>query len=149
MVRIELADDFKEFLRLLNSKGVEYLLIGGYAVGYHGYPRATGDFDIWVRVSPDNARKTVSALREFGFNDSVLSVDLLLEEKRMLRMGYPPTRIEVLNEISGVEFESAYVNRIEDVLDGVPVNIISREDLIMNKKATGRGKDLVDVKNIP
>jgi len=93
---IELPPDFKEFLSLLNSKNVKYLLIGGYAVGYHGYPRATNDLDIWIAIHPDNAEQMVVVLREFGFDTPELSVEPFLKEKSIVRMGIPPMRIEIL-----------------------------------------------------
>ncbi len=141
--------DFKEFLKLLNAKTVEYLLIGGYAVGYHGYPRATNDIDIWIATNPDNAEQMVTVLREFGFNIPELSVDLFLKENSIVRMGMPPMRIEVVTGISGVRFEDCYAERIVDEIDGVEVNIINLRDLKVNKKASGRYKDLNDLENLP
>src|SRR5580700_3066089 len=102
-----LADDFKEFLRLLNSNGVEYLLIGGYAVGVHGYVRATNDLDVWINVSSENRLKVERALRAFGFATAGLAPELFLSPN-MVRMGVPPLRIEILTSISGVEFEACY-----------------------------------------
>src|ERR1051325_7498858 len=101
---IELPPDFKEFLRLLNAHRVEYLLIGGYAVGFYGYPRATNDLDIWIAVHPANAEKMVAVLKDFGFNTPELNSQLFLEEDRIVRMGLPPIRIEVATKISGVDF---------------------------------------------
>ena len=149
MATIQLAPDFKDFLRLLNTHRVEYLLIGGYAVGYHGYPRATADLDIWVAVSPENAARLLAALREFGFAGQGLTVNDLLQERRVLRMGVPPLRIEVLTTISGVEFGQCYQQRIVDVIDGIEVNIIKSEDLKQNKRAAARHKDLGDLEHLP
>lgn len=146
---IELPRDFKEFLKLLNDKNAEYLLIGGYAVGYHGYPRATNDIDIWVAVKPDNAERIVSALREFGFDDSELSTTMLLQENQIIRLGTPPMRIEILTGISGVVFDECYSQRVSDIIDGVPVNIINLHHLKINKKASGRHKDLDDLESLP
>ncbi len=145
---LELPLDFKEFLKLLNDKGVKYLLIGGYAVAYHGYPRATNDMDVWIAVSADNAKRIVAALREFGFNFNELTEDLFLQQNKIIRMGNPPMRIEVSTGISGVEFERCYSERVTDVLDGVEVTIISLENLKQNKKAAGRLKDLDDLENL-
>lgn len=92
----QLPPDFKEFLQLMNSNSVDYLLVGGYAVGYHGYPRATGDMDIWVAVDPTNADKIAKVLREFGFALPQLTPELFLSEERIVRMGNPPFRLEVL-----------------------------------------------------
>ena len=146
---IELPNDFKEFLKLLNSHQVEYLLIGGFAVGYYGYPRATNDMDVWVAVNPSNADRLVEALNAFGFAGSGLTAELFLEEKKIIRMGHPPMRIEVLTGISGVEFTVCYAQRVVDEIDGVPVNIINLEDLKQNKRASGRYKDLSDLEHLP
>lgn len=103
MATIHLPPDFKEFLKLLNSHRVEYLLIGGYAVSYHGYPRATLDMDIWIAVNPENAKKIKVVLEQFGFSGTQLSEDLFLKEEKVIRMGNPPLRIEILTTISGVK----------------------------------------------
>ena len=146
---IELPFDFKEFLKLLNEKKVRYLVIGGYAVGYHGYPRATKDMDIWIALHPDNAERVVNALREFGFNLPELKPELFLKENTIIRMGVPPMRLEISTGISGVEFEDCFASRIVDTLDGMQVNIIDLEHLKINKKAAGRLKDLADLENLP
>lgn len=145
MVTIQLPRDFKEFLKLLNSQRVEYLLIGGFAVGYHGYPRPTGDLDIWIGVNPKNAEKIVAVLKEFGFDVPELSIALFLKKKKIIRMGVPPLRIEITTTISGVKFEECYANRIVDTIDGVEVNLINLNHLQINKKASGRLKDLNDL----
>lgn len=146
---IELPLDFKEFLKLLKEKGVRYLLIGGYAVGYHGYPRATNAMDVWIAIHPDNARRMVAVLQEFGFNLPELTPDLFLNENKITRMGIPPMRLEIATGISGVEFEECYASRIVDTIDGVEVNIINLHHLKINKKAAGRLKDLADPENLP
>ena len=148
MATIRLPEDFRDFLKLLNSHQVEYLLIGGYAVCYHGFYRTTADIDIWVAVSRENAEKLVKLIRQFGFETPALSEELFLNAGRMIRMGVEPTRIELLTEISGCEFEECFEKRIEGNLDGIPVKIISREDLIANKLKTGRLKDLLDVQKL-
>lgn len=145
-----LPSDFKDFLRLLNSKRVEYLLIGGYAVGYFGYSRATADIDIWIAINPDNARKVAEAIFEFfGFQMEGATSELFLQENKVARMGVPPFRIEVLTSISGVRFEECYAGRVVDILDGVEVNLISLADLKTNKQASGRLKDLNDLEHLP
>ncbi len=148
MATIQLPPDFKEFLQLLNSHKVEYLLIGGYAVGYYGYPRATGDMDIWIAVHPDNAHGVVKALNEFGFPLSVEDVSLFLQENKITRMGVPPLRLEILTTISGVTFAECYAQREIRDIDGVAVSLISLKDLKTNKKASGRYKDLNDLENL-
>ena len=149
MATIRLPPDFKDFLQLLNSHHVEYLLIGGYAVGYHGYPRATGDMDIWIAIHPQNAEQVVAALKEFGFDLPDLSAELFLKENQVIRMGMPPVKIDIATTISGVRFDECYGERIVDVLDGVQVNLISLKHLKANKKASGRLRDLADLENLP
>ena len=112
---LTLPPDFKEFLRLLKEHDVRYLLIGGYAVGYHGYPRATEDLDIWVAIHPENAQKLVSVLKKFGFDDPALIPELFLQKPKIVRMGYPPMRLEITTSISGVEFDECYQARILDI----------------------------------
>jgi len=146
---IELPPDFKEFLKLLNEKNVRYLLIGGYAVGYHGYPRATNDMDVWIAVHPDNAKRIVEVLREFGFDLPELNTDLFLKKDKIIRMGNPPMRLEISTGISGIEFEESFASKIVDTLDGVQVNIIDLQHLKANKRAAGRLKDLADLENLP
>jgi hypothetical protein len=146
---IHLPPDFKEFLRLLNAREVEYLLIGGYAVGYHGYPRATADMDIWVAMHAANADRIVAVLKEFGFELPELSPELFLKEWQIIRLGTPPVRIEIATTISGVNFSDCYARRVVDVLDGAQVNLISLNDLKANKKASGRHQDLADLEKLP
>jgi len=149
MATVNLPPDFKEFLKLLNAHQVEYLLIGGYAVAYHGYPRATADMDIWIATHAQNTKKIVTALREFGFDLPELSTELFQKEGQIIRMGVPPVRIEIATTISGVGFEECFAARVVDELDGVEVNIIDLAHLKINKKAAGRHKDLDDIENLP
>jgi hypothetical protein len=149
MATIHLPQDFKDFLKLLNAHHVEYLLIGGYAVGYYGYPRATADMDIWVAVNPANADKIVSVLKKFGFDLPDLSPELFLKEWQIIRMGVPPVRIELNTSISGVGFSECYAQKVTDIVDDVQVNLISLEHLKWNKKAAARHKDLADLENLP
>ena len=149
MATIHLPRDFKEFLRLLNEKNVKYLLVGGYAVGYYGYPRATNDMDLWIEIHPENAQRIVSVLKEFGFDLPELTPELFLQKNKIIRMGNPPMRLEISTNISGVDFEESYANRTVDILDGVEVSIIDLAHLKINKKAAGRLKDLDDLQNLP
>ncbi|MEW6083149.1 MAG: hypothetical protein AB1607_01005 [Chloroflexota bacterium] len=144
-----LPPDFKEFLKLLKEHDVLYLLIGGYAVGYHGYPRATEDLDIWVAVHPENARRLVSVLKAFGFDDPAVTPNLFMQKPKIVRMGFPPLRLEISTSISGVEFDECYNARIVDQIDGVEVSLIDLEHLKKNKKASGRTKDIGDLENLP
>jgi len=145
---IHLPKDFKEFLLLLNSKKIEYLVIGGYAVALYGYPRTTGDIDIWIAISEQNAERIVNALREFGFSVPELNKELFLEKKKNIRMGMPPLRIEILTSIDGVEFDDCYRKKKTFNVDDVEIQFISLEDLKKNKKASGRHKDLDDLEHL-
>lgn len=144
-----LPDDFREFLKLCNQKRVKYLLIGGYAVGHYGYPRATGDMDVWIERSESNAARMVAVLKAFGFDVPELSVDLFLEEGKIVRMGMPPIRLEILNAISGVTFAACYPRRKRAQFDGIKVDVISLRHLKINKAAAGRPKDLDDLEHLP
>lgn len=148
MATILLPPDFKEFLRLLDSNEVDYLLVGGFAVSFHGYPRATGDMDVWIAVHPENARKLVRTLNEFGFTSEDIVPELFMEEDRIVRLGEPPLRVELLTSVSGVEFEEAFANRVTALIDGVQVNVIDRRHLRQNKLASGRTKDLSDLEEL-
>jgi hypothetical protein len=149
MATIRLPNDFKDFLKLLNANRVEYLLIGGYAVGYHGYPRATADMDIWVAVNSENADRIVVALKQFGFAVPELSTELFLRQNQIVRMGLPPVRIELTTTISGVEFQECYAARVVAEFDGIKVDLIDLKHLKINKRASGRYKDLSDLENLP
>jgi predicted nucleotidyltransferase len=144
-----LPKDFREFLRLLTEAGVEYLVIGGYAVGYHGYPRTTADMDIWVAISSENAFKLVDVFHRFGLQDTKLTPELFQQQGKIIRMGVPPMRIEVLTDIDGVTFDQCYAARETSTIDGQPVNLISLRHLRKNKKASGRHKDLDDLDHLP
>ena len=145
---IQLPQDFKEFLQLLNSKKIEYLVVGGYAVAFHGHPRATGDIDIWIAISKNNAHKTVEALKEFGFNTPDLKENLFLEEGKNIRMGNEPLCIEILTSIDGVDFNDCYKNKNKINISNTAINFISLPDLKKNKKASGRLQDLADIENL-
>ena len=142
-----LPQDFKGFLKLLNLHNVKYMLIGGYAVGYYGYPRATSDMDVWIAISSENAKKTKEVLYDFGMVSDDVSEELFLSDN-IVRMGLPPMRIEILTKIDGVEFERCYQNRNNVIIDDVEVPLISLEDLKINKKASGRHKDLNDLEHL-
>ncbi len=146
---IELPPDFKEFLRLLNCHNADYLVIGGFAVGFHGYPRSTSDIDIWISKTPENVIRVVAAIREFGFDTPNLTPELFLQQRKIVRMGHPPVRIEVMNEIDGVTFDECRAERVKTEFDGIPVNIIGLTDLRRNKTASARPKDLDDLQQLP
>ena len=140
-----LSNDLKEFLQFLNEEKVEYLLIGGWAVGYHGYPRLTIDMDVWVAMTPENAARILRTLVRFGFTHGEVDEAVFLKPGNIVRFGFPPNRIEIINCVSGVEFEECSKRKMMADFDGVTVPVISREDLLINKRASGRNKDLADI----
>jgi len=145
-----LTEDFREFLKCLNAAGVEYLLIGGHAVAYHGYVRPTTDMDVWIALDRTNAEKAVKAVREFfGTEMKGLSPEWFLDPENVSRFGVRPFLIEILTQISGGDFKSAFARHIEAEIDGVRTNVIALEDLKANKRASGRNKDLADLDNLP
>lgn len=148
MAPIPLPPDFSAFLRLLNEHEVRYLLIGGYAVGYHGYVRATADMDIWVPREQANSEHLVLALKEFGFDVPELTPDVFLAKDRILRMGNPPMRIEISTTIDGVTFNECYDDRVVAEWSDVSVNIISLAMLKTNKLASGRPQDIDDLEHL-
>jgi hypothetical protein len=148
MATIRLPSDFKEFLRLLNSEKVEYLLVGGYAVGYYGYPRSTGDMDIWIAVNPANAAAIVRALQQFGFRTETVTSQLFLSENKVVRMGIPPVRIDLVTSVEGVDFASCFARRKQARIDDIDVFLIGLDDLKANKKAMGRPKDQDDLEHL-
>ena len=143
-----LPSQFKEFLRLLRAEGVEYLLVGGWAVIYHGYSRTTKDLDIWIAIHQDNAERVRRVFRKYGFDVAPPS-RVFLENDRILRIGIEPNLIEIMTSASGVDFDECYQDRIEAILDGEAVNLISLSSLRINKRAAGRLKDLADLEELP
>lgn len=141
---IQIPRDFQEFIRLLNRHGAEYLVVGGYAVAIHGYVRNTGDIDFFIALNSSNAQKMVDVFHEFGFNMPELNKELFLAKGKIIRIGAEPMRLEVLNQIDGVEFSECYRNRKELQSDGIHINFIGLAELVKNKRATMRGKDKVD-----
>lgn len=140
--------DFKEFLELLNKNQVEYLIVGGYAVAMHGYPRYTGDLDIWINANRETAAKMIQVLDEFGFGSLGLRPEDFMESGNVIQMGYPPFRIDILTRADGVDFTQCYRNRAMIEHDGMLIPILDIQDLRKNKAATGRPKDLDDLQNL-
>ncbi len=143
-----LNQDFKEFLQSLNDNKVRYLVVGGYAVAQHGHPRYTKDIDIWVEMTKENAARVVKALEQFGFASLGLKESDFLEADQIIQLGYPPSRIDLLTTLLGIEFAECYPSRVVVEMDGVPVNFIDLGNLKKNKKATGRHQDLADLENL-
>lgn len=137
--------DFNDLLSRFDARGVEYLVVGAHALAVYGHVRATKDLDIWVGPSPDNAEKVFSALSDFGAPLLDLTVEDLSRPGLTFQIGVPPVRIDVLTAIDGLEFEPAWVNRYRTNLDGLAVWVISRDDLIANKRAAGQAQDLADI----
>ena len=142
------SPDFKEFVTLLNKHQVQYMIVGGYAVGIHGHPRYTGDLDIWLLPESINAAKILKAIKAFGFGSLDINETDLTKEDSIIQLGYPPLRIELLTSIDGVHFNDCYPNRKAIDIDGLFVNFIGYADLIKNKKASGRHQDLGDIENL-
>ena len=143
-----LNQDFKELAQSLNDNGVRYLVVGGYAVALHGHPRYTKDMDVWICLSEENAANVIKALDQFGFGSLGLQPEDFLVPDQTIQLGYPPSRIDLMTSLEGVDFESCYASRVPVVIDGVTVNFIDLENLKKNKKATGRLQDLADLENL-
>ena len=145
---MELSQDFKEFIESLNVSGVRYLVVGGYAVALHGHPRYTKDLDVWIDCTPANAKRIVRAFTEFGFESLSVKASDFEKPNRMVQMGFPPNRIDVLTSLAGVAFAKCYKQKVIVEIDGIPVNFIDVENLKVNKRAAGRLQDLADVENL-
>ncbi|HEX3601245.1 MAG TPA: nucleotidyltransferase [Lacipirellulaceae bacterium] len=149
MDTIPLLPDFQDLLKFLTEEKVEYLVVGGMAVNYHGYHRSTGDLDLWVAISPQNQDRLARALQRFGFSEQAVSHRPLLEKPKFLRIGQPPLRVEIHSAISGCEFEECLVRSEHCLINGLDVRFISLSDLRRNKLAAGRTKDLADLEELP
>lgn len=143
-----ITQDFKEFIESLNKNDVQYLIIGGFAVAFHGHPRYTKDLDVWVSSANSNIRKLLKALDDFGFGSLELKPEDFSNPDDIIQLGYPPNRIDLITEIKGVDFESCYAQKVETQIDGIKVNFIDLENLKKNKKATGRHQDLADLEHL-
>ena len=146
---MELNQDFKEFIELLNVNEVEYLVVGGYAVGFHGHPRYTGDIDFWVAISRENAEKIIVVLRDFGMGVLALQAEDFMKEDMIIQIGYEPNRIDILTSVTGISFEECYSQKVRAEFDDITVDFLDIRNLKINKAASGRGKDLGDLENLP
>ncbi|MCL4849019.1 MAG: hypothetical protein KJ066_20895 [Acidobacteria bacterium] len=142
---MELAPDFDEFIGSLTAHGVEFVVVGAYALAFHGAPRFTGDLDILIRPTLDNAARLLAAVAAFGFPVTELSPAAISDGRRMLQMGVPPVQIHVMSAISGVEWDEVWSDRVEGPLGGHSVHFLGRDTFLRNKRAAGRPKDLADI----
>lgn len=146
MDRRQLPEDFKDFINLLNSNDVRYLLVGGWAVGIYGYPRATKDIDFLIANDERNLKKLQKALHEFG--TPKIDMGYFKEKDYVFRMGKSPIQIDIINNATGIDIAECYIRRNVIAVDGIDISLISKDDLIKNKKASGRNRDLADVDNL-
>lgn len=140
-----MSSDLSEFFALLNSRAIEFIVIGGVAYNFYAPPRATKDVDIWVRPTVENAARLIDAIRDFGFPTEALSIDGMTTQEQVVIMGRPPNRIDVLTRPAGLDWATAWERRVLTEYEGVPVGILSMSDLISAKRAAGRPRDLADL----
>ncbi len=145
---MQISKDLREFIELLNSNGVDYLIVGGFAVAWHGHPRFTGDIDLLIRATGENARRVIKTLADFGFASLEIGESDLSRPNQIVQLGVPPNRIDLITSISGVEFSEAWERRVGGTIDGIPVQFIGLEELIRNKESTDRGKDRLDAEEL-
>lgn len=145
---MELDKDFREFIELLNGHEVKYLVIGGYAVNFHGYPRYTKDIDFWLWMTEENIGKLIQAIKQFGFENLNLAISDFMTPENIIQLGYEPYRIDLLVDVEGIDFEDCYERRTDAELDGVEVKFLSLQDLIKAKKKAGRLQDLADAEQL-
>ncbi len=143
-----LAKDFEDFIKLLNKHKVEYMIVGGYAMAFHGKPRYTGDLDIWINISESNAKKLLTVVNEFGLGSLGFQKEDFLQPGYISQIGYPPLRIDILNAIDGVEFNEAYAQRQKIEEGELEITYIGLRDLLKNKEASGRKRDKEDAREI-
>lgn len=139
-----LNSDYSDLLRTFVAEKVDFLLIGAHALALHGLPRFSEDIDIWTRATPKNAQRVYDALATFGAPMIDVAAEDFARPDVVYQIGIAPIRIDILTDISGVSFDDAWARRMETTIDGIPVCVIGRDDLIANKRATGRPKDLLD-----
>lgn len=142
---MQFPEDWRAFIESLNSNGVEYLVVGAVALAYHGVPRYTGDLDVLIRNSPENARRLETTLAAFGFASLGLKAADFVDSYQVIQLGKPPFRIDLLTSINGVSFDEAWAGRVEGELAGMTVRVIGRQALVQNKKSTGRAQDRADL----
>jgi predicted nucleotidyltransferase len=146
--KFKLEIDFIDFLRLCNEHQVKYLVVGGYAVSIHGYPRYTKDLDVCIESSEENAEKMVDVINDFGLGSLKLAKEDFLKKNFITQLGYEPLRIDILNEVDGVSFSVAWQNKREVVYEGLKINFIGYNELLVLKQLAGRSQDLTDIKKL-
>ena len=144
----EFQKDFEDFIGLCNKYQLEYLVIGGFAVSIHGYPRTTKDLDICINNTEENAKKVLAILNDFGFGSLNFKMEDFLKKDMIAQLGYPPIRIDILNDLNGVDFDYAFKNKRIVNMNGIPTNFIGYNELIINKENAGRDQDLLDIKKL-
>ena len=142
---MEVQEDFREFLALLNAHEVEFMIVGGYALAFHGAPRLTGDIDVFVKPDHQNAKQIIKALVEFGFSSLDLTIDDFKYPDKVIQLGLPPVRIDIITSISGVSWEEADATKVPGLYGDISVSFIGKKQFITNKRAIGRKKDLADI----
>ena len=145
---MNLEEDLREFIELLNALNVRYIVVGAHAVAYHGYPRFTGDIDIFLEISDENAERILNVIKRFGFAGLGLAKEDFLKEDQIIQLGVAPNRIDLMTFLSGVDFQEAWATREQAEIDGLKMPIISKEMLKRNKAASGRTQDLADLEQL-
>lgn len=143
-----LNEDYREMLQILLKNRVDFLVVGAYAMGVHGYPRATGDIDLWIAASSENSAYVYNSLKEFGAPLTEINKDTFCEEGIVFQIGVAPRRIDIITQIDGVDFENACKSKINVEVEGMSIPFISKDDLIKNKESTGREKDKLDANSL-
>lgn len=142
---MEVQPDFREVLALFNANNVEYMIVGAYALAFHGAPRFTGDLDIYIKPDAENAGRILQALDEFGFKSLDLSLEDFQKAEQVVQLGVPPVRVDIITSLTGVSWEEAFSGRAEGKYGDLPVYYIGREQFVANKRALGRKRDLADL----
>jgi len=145
---MEVQPDFRDLLRLFNAHKVEYVIVGGYALAFHGAPRYTGDIDLLVKPDIKNAKRILAALDDFGFGSLDLKIDDFKSSDKIIQLGVPPVRVDIITSLTGLTWEDAYLGRVEGEYADVPVYFIGIKEFVDNKRATGRKKDIADLESL-
>ncbi len=142
---MKIQSDFRELLELFNAHGVEYMIVGGYALAFHGAPRYTGDLDVLVKPEPENAQRILAALADFGFGSLGLTIEDFIHSENVVQLGVPPVRVDLITSLTGVSWSEASSGKVAGTYGDLPVYFVGREQFLANKRATGRKRDLADI----